>query len=154
MSLDYDFLLLDRSYDLDDDRSRHDFLRYHRESVTLSGTIVAGLLGESLGWVPRYDLTRGGLAQRRPPAAGGGLADVGEIRVDGAAKFAAILDAWAGLLSHGPEIFVVRGARPFCGRCGVGYARESVVERLRTLAGYARRVAESDGAVYLLYLGE
>jgi hypothetical protein len=160
MSLNHDFLLLDRETDgewvltrfINDPRAIHlhdDLVRY---------------MGDTLAWVPAYNPAR-----QEPHR---GLCMWGPTLIDatGAGVAEHVFRAWGELFAAGPPILTLTGnfswaaegerppgagraTQPEGGYDCLEFDRDEVVRTLRLLAHYAERVRSSGGRLYLLHQG-
>lgn len=163
LSLNHDFLLLDRDIDgewaltrfIDDARSIHlhdDLLRY---------------MGDTLAWIPTFN------PARREAHLGFCWWGSTVIGVEGAATAERVFRAWAELFSLGPPVLALTGAFSWVEEDHVPlpggleraeslakgayskleFDRDEVVSVLRQLAEYASHVRSTDGRCYILHNG-
>ena len=150
MSLDHDFLLLDRSTDPPESYGRH---IHSPEALHLHHDLVSYML-DFLSWIPTENPARGG-------AYGMGLNLYGPTVVSqrGARKLQELCSALALLFAAGPETLELRGSYGWIGEDPssgsyqrVTVARDELVAKLSQLAAWGDAVADSPAA-YLLHLG-
>jgi len=147
----HDFFLLSRS--------EHPFSSYANfindpRAVLLDDAIILYLM-DSLEWIPSFAPHRG------EPSTGLDHLGVTIIDTDGAPAARRIFSAWADLFSAGPPVLRLteRGTRivgqpsDLAGIEPLQIDRDETVDRLRTLADYADRVANSKDDLYILHLG-
>ncbi len=112
-------------------------------------------LADTLEWIPTYnpakDEAHRGLCFWGPTV----------IHTEGAPAAAAIFDGWAGLLACGPPKLALTGGWTWCDGDAPSEGnydrlevdRDEFVAKLRQLAGYARRIVETEGEFFVLHLG-
>jgi hypothetical protein len=159
--LNHDFLLLSRN--------EHPFsywnLFYHRPDAVLIHHDLLEYIGDSLKWIPTYNP-----AAHHPDR---GLCWFGPtiIKEDGAEITRNVFTLWAELFAHGPSVLKLQG--PFGWEVDNdlekdGYEkvipgsaknnrlivnRNEFIKKLKTIAGYADQVLQSDGDLYILHIG-
>jgi hypothetical protein len=161
MSLDHDFLLLDRETDGEWEVGR--FLHAPR-SVQLHDDLVR-YMADTLAWVPTFN------PARREPHKGLCMWGPTTIEAEGAAIAGRVFRAWADLFALGPPVLVLTGNFSWVaegeaphseaeqvtplegGYDRLEFDREVVVGVLRRLAEDCERVRLAGGRLYLFHHG-
>jgi hypothetical protein len=161
MSLDHDFLLLDRETDGEWELGR--FIHDPR-SVHLHDDLIR-YMADALAWVPTFN------PARREPHKGLCMWGPTIIEAEGAPVAERVFRAWADLFDLGPPVlaltgnfsWVVEGDAPPAdaeratplegGYDRLEFDREEVVGVLRQLARHTERVRSAGGRLYLLHRG-
>ena len=150
MSLNHDFVLLDRSKDSPESYGRH---HHSSEALLLHDDLVHYML-DALSWIPTENPATG-------DGNGMGLNLYGPtvITQRGARKLQEVCSALALLFASGPETLDLRGSYGWVGddpASGsyqrVSVARDELVGKLSKLASWGEAVVNSPSA-YVLHLG-
>ena len=161
MSLEHDFLLLDRELDGDSELSR--FIHDPR-AVHLHDDFVR-YLSDTLSWIPTFN------PSRREPHCGLCMWGMTTIEAQCAPLAERVFRGWAELLALGPAELSLTGNFAFAADSGepapvgervtqleggyhrLSFDRDETVRVLRQLAAYSRAVANANGRLYILHIG-
>jgi hypothetical protein len=151
MSLNHDFVLLDRAIDGEWELTR--FIHDPR-AIHLHDNFVRYML-DTLKWIPAYN------PSTKTDCLGLNMWGPTLIEHDGAIVAERVFRAWAGLFANGPSMLELTGA--YCWREGepegtgryeqLRYSRDDIVGVLQTLADYAGQIQMACGRLYLYHGG-
>lgn len=160
MSLDHDFLLLDRAVD-----GEWQLSRFHHDprAIHLHDDLVR-YLQDTLAWIPTTN------PARREPHQGLCMWGPTLIEAEGAEIAERVFDGWAQLLAAGPPRLVLRGAFSWAaeqdspptservtqlagGYDRLEFERDEIVGVLQQLADWCRQVRAGAGQLYLYHFG-
>ena len=151
MSLNHDFLLVDRALDGEWEPMR--FVNDPR-AIQMPDDLVWYMF-DTLKWIPTHNPST--------KTACRGLNMVGPtlIEQDGAGIAKRVFQAWADLFSNGPHTLELTGAYSWVDGRPVGtgeyehleYSRDDTVEVLQAVANYAAEIQIANGRLYLYHGG-
>lgn len=151
MSLDHDFILLDRAVD-----GEWELLRFIHDprAIHLHDDLIQ-YMSDTLKWIPTHN------PSTNLPCCGLNMYGVTLIEQNGAFTGQKIFRAWARLLESGPSTLELTGGYGWIegepqetGRYErLQYSRENTVRVLDTLADYCAEVQIANGRLYIYHCG-
>lgn len=151
MSLDHDFVLLDRV--LDGEWALNRFV-HHPRAIHLHDNLVRYML-DTLNWIPTHN------PATNDPCSGLNLWGPTLIERNGAVVGEKVFRAWSRLLESGPSTLELTGSYLWLDEESkesghyerLQFSRDDIVPVLDTLAGYCAEVQMANGRLYIYHGG-